>query len=444
MDCPRCQDANPEESRFCMSCSNPLFTACPECGTELPARARFCLNCGHQMTEPQTGSSQARLQEYIPKELLAKLQAARTSGGMQSERRVVTMLFCDVVGSTAAAGTLDPEEWAEVMNRAFEYLITPVYRYEGTLARLMGDAILAFFGAPIAHEDDPQRAVLAGLDIIQGIHPYNEEVKRRWGLDFQVRVGINTGLVVVGEVGSDMYVEYTAMGDAINLAARMEQTAQPGTVQIAADTYRLVAPLFESEDLGGIEVKGKSERVSAYRVIGPKAVPGRLRGIEGLSAPLIGRDSEISVMRQVLEKLGQGSGGIVCLIGEAGIGKSRLLDELHAEWEKIAGNGAPWIVSHGVSYDTTRPYALFIQRVRQMYGVEDNDSLDLVREKIAKTPPRFPPQVHTLVIRAVEELWAVGTDSDGPQLQGEALQHGLYEACHNMWRAAPRLSRPRS
>ena len=147
-----------------------------------------------------------------------------------SERRVVTMLFCDVTGSTAAADNLDPEEWAEIMNGAFEHLISPIYRYEGTLTRLMGDAILAFFGAPIAHEDDPQRAVLAGLDIVQGIRSYQAEVKSRWNLDFGVRVGINTGLVVVGEVGSDMRVEYTAMGDAINLAARMEQTAQTGTV----------------------------------------------------------------------------------------------------------------------------------------------------------------------------------------------------------------------
>lgn len=162
-----------------MSCGNPLFASCPECGTELPARARFCLNCGHQLTEPQIDSRQTRLQQYIPKELLAKLEAARSSGSMQGERRVVTMLFCDVTGSTAAAAGLDPEDWAQIMNGAFEYLIAPVHRYEGTLARLMGDAILAFFGAPIAHEDDPQRAVLAGLDIVQGIRAYQEEVKSK-------------------------------------------------------------------------------------------------------------------------------------------------------------------------------------------------------------------------------------------------------------------------
>jgi class 3 adenylate cyclase len=246
----------------------------------------------------EVDNSRARLEQYIPKELLAKLEGTRNDVA-SSERRVVTMLFCDVTGSTAAAERLDPEEWAEIMNGAFEHLISPIYRYEGTLARLMGDAILAFFGAPIAHEDDPQRAVLAGLDIVQGIRSYQAEVKARWNLDFGVRVGINTGLVVVGEVGSDMRVEYTAMGDAINLAARMEQTAQTGTVQIAEDTYNLVAPLFECDSLDEIKVKGKSEPVPAYRVISAKGIPGRLRCIEGLHTSLVGRDHEMGQLKQV-------------------------------------------------------------------------------------------------------------------------------------------------
>ena len=436
MDCPRCHGENPEGARFCMSCGASLVAACPECGTELPGQVRFCLSCGHALAQPEADPARANLERYIPRELLAKLGAARSSGEARGERRVVTMLFCDVTGSTAAAERLDPEDWAQIMNGAFEHLIAPVYRYEGTLARLMGDSILAFFGAPIAHEDDPERAVRAGLEILLAIGPYRDEVKRQWGMDFEVRVGINTGLVVVGEVGSDLRVEYTALGDAINVAARMEQAARPGTIQIAADTHRLVEPLFEFEDLGLTEVRGKSEPVRAYRVIGAKAVPGRLRGIEGLSTPLIGRDSEISVLREVLANLHQGSGGIVCLIGEAGIGKSRLLDELHAEWEKIAGNGAPWVVSRGVSYDTARPYGLFMQRILQIYGVEDNDSLEVVREKVAIKPLGFPPQVQSLVVRTLEALLAVGTDSDGPQLQGEALQRELYEACHSMYRAA--------
>ncbi|MBI1802306.1 MAG: zinc-ribbon domain-containing protein, partial [Chloroflexi bacterium] len=307
MNCTHCQTPNPDTAKFCMNCGLALALICPECRTELPSAAKFCFNCGHRFGGPLRQApdapvrqaqdapppAQSPLRQFIPPELIAKLESARASGGMAGERRVVTMLFCDVKGSTAAAGQLDPEEWAEIMNGAFKHLIAPVYHYEGTLARLMGDAILAFFGAPIAHEDDPQRAVRAALEIIQSIRPYCQEVKRRWHLDFDVRVGINTGLVVVGAVGSDLRLEYTAMGDAINLASRMEQTAQPGTVQISADTYRLVAPLFECVELGGIEVKGKPEPVRAYRVVAPKLMPGDFRRGpspgSGPDLPLVGR-----------------------------------------------------------------------------------------------------------------------------------------------------------
>ena len=257
MDCPNCRYENPSGARFCMSCGSSLANLCPECKTELPGEARFCLNCGHQMAQtvsPEIApdTSRANLERYIPPELLNKLEAARAGGNSDGERRIVTMLFCDVSGSTAAAEKLDPEEWAEIMNGAFENLIAPVYRYEGTLARLMGDAISAFFGAPIGHEDDPQRAVRSGLEIVDRIGPYQKKVKSRWGIDIEVRVGINTGLVVVGEVGSDLRVEYTALGDAINLAARMEQSAQPGTVQVSADTYRLVlSHVWNQRDRGG-------------------------------------------------------------------------------------------------------------------------------------------------------------------------------------------------
>jgi len=385
-------------------------------------------------------ASRARLEQYIPKELLDKLEGARRSGAGSGERRVVTMLFCDVTGSTSAAESLDPEEWAEIMNGAFEHLISPIYRYEGTVARLMGDAILAFFGAPIAHEDDPQRAVLAGLNIVNGIRGYQDEVKSRWGLDFGVRVGINTGLVVVGEVGSDLRVEYTAMGDAINLAARMEQTAPTGTVQVSSETHNLIAPLFEFEAGDEIEVKGKAEPVVAYRVLGEKDEPGSLRGIEGMSTPLVGRDSELSQLSGILERLHDGRGAVVSLIGEAGIGKSSLLNELHNEWERIAGQDAPWVEGRGVSYDTARPYGLFSHRIFQVFGVADNDSLETVQAKVAVAPVDFPPEIQSVVTNAISVLLALDNAADSPQLKGEAAQRELYDACHSWWRAAASYS----
>jgi len=390
MYCPSCQAANPEGAKFCMACGNPLLASCPECGTELPAQARFCLNCGHQLAEPEAASPSASLEQYIPRELLAKLEASRSSGGLQGERRIVTMMFCDVTGSTAAAEKLDPEEWAEIMNGAFEYLIAPVYRYEGTLARLMGDAILAFFGAPIAHEDDHNRAVLAGLEIVQAIGPYRDEVKRKWGVDFEVRVGINTGLVVMGEVGSDLRVEYTAMGDAINVAARMEAAAVPGTVLIAADTHRLVAPLFEFEDLGLIDVRGKSEPVGAYRVLRPREAPLRERGIEGLDSPMVGRDREMDLLGSLVVNLRQGRGQIVSIMGEAGLGKSRLIAELRhlsapdaPEHSQDNGSGGGtgtyssigWFEGRSRSYETAIPYGPFINLFSTYFGLglEDTD-----------------------------------------------------------------------
>ncbi len=414
MDCRQCGTSNPAEALFCMKCGAGLAARCPECNTELPTEAQFCFKCGHRLgepvpepveaqPEPAPAAQKARIEQYIPAELLAKLESARASGGMQGERRVVTMLFCDVQGSTSAAESLDPEEWAEIMNGAFEHLIAPVYRYEGTLARLMGDAILAFFGAPIAHEDDPERAVLAALDILDAVASYRPEVERQWGLDFNVRVGINTGLVVVGEVGSDLRVEYTALGDAVNLASRMEQTAEPGTVRITESTGKLVAPLFDLEELGGIEVKGKSDPTLAYRVIGRKATPGSVRGIEGLESPLIGRDREFTLMREAFDELSRGHGQILSVMGEAGLGKSRLVAEmrhtLEAEgyFESQSSSSVTWHEGRSLSYETSTPYApfkvIFADHLRLNGDEPEGGPYDVIRSHTSELMPERADEI---------------------------------------------------
>lgn len=328
------------------------------------------MKCGHRVAavDAPTSDPDAGLRKLIPRELLAKLESAASTGGMQGERRTVTMLFCDVQGSTTAAEHLDPEEWAEIMNGAFEHLIAPVYRYEGTLARLMGDAILAFFGAPIGHEDDPERAVRAGLEIIEAIGPYCSEITRRWGMGFDVRVGINTGLVVVGAVGSDMRVEYTAMGDAVNVAARMEQTAAPGTVQISESTRVLVDKLFEFVSLGAIEVKGRSEPVEAHRVVRAVPRPEKIRGIEGLDAAMVGRDEELARITASLETVVGGQGRIVSVQGEAGLGKSRLVAEAKAALE-AGGERFAWVTGRALSYETSVPLAPVLRLMRQVVDV---------------------------------------------------------------------------
>ncbi len=383
MNCPACQAANPDVAKFCLACGAPFPKSCPRCCAQLPAVSRFCLACGLQLGEPKPAaaaapaaapSDPAGLAPYLPPELQAKLEAVRAGHAMEGERRVVTMLFCDVKGSTAAAERLDPEDWAEIMNGAFAHLIAPVYRYEGTLARLMGDAVLAFFGAPIAHEDDPQRAILAGLAMVHEIADYAARMKRKWGIELAVRVGINTGLVVVGEVGSDMRLEYTAMGDAVNVAARMEQMAAPGTVRVSGSTFKLVGPLFDVEELGEVAIKGKEQPVPVYRVIGPKASPGRLRGIEGLDSPMIGRDRELSALRGLVDALSRGSGGIVSVQGEAGLGKSRLLHELReaVQADEARGVAAPtWREGRSLSYQTAVPFAPIVDLLTTHLGLRE-------------------------------------------------------------------------
>jgi ABC-type multidrug transport system fused ATPase/permease subunit len=197
----------------------------------------------------------------------------------------------------------------------------------------MGDAILAFFGAPITHADHPQRAVLAGLEIQEGIKSYKEEIRLKHGLEFGLRVGINTGLVVVGEISSDLRMEYTAIGDAINLAARMEQTAAVGTIQISEETYKLVAPFFEVKPLGEVEVKGKSAPIKTYRIIGVKATPRHSRGLEGLDSPMVGREEQLVLLNRRFRQLEKGAGSFVAVIGEAGLGKSTLIAELKKSHE---------------------------------------------------------------------------------------------------------------
>ena len=382
MNCSNCGTENPDGAAFCMKCGHPLEAKCANCGSGLPAGAAFCPTCGHAVGQPVAteeisppADGDDRLRRFMPADLAAKLQDAAAKGDMKGERRIVTMLFCDIKGSTTAAESLDPEEWADIMNGAFEHLIAPVYRYEGTLARLLGDAVLAFFGAPITHEDDPERAVRAGLEIIDAMEPYKEEVRRDWGLEIAVRVGINTGLVVVGAVGSDLRVEYTVMGDAVNVAARMEQTATPGTVQVSGQTHSFVADIFEFEDLGETEVKGRAEPVRSYRPLRSLGRLGTQRGVDGLRSELIGRAAELNSLRNAVDEVAAGHGGIVSVTGEAGLGKTRLVAELR---DRLTADGVDlqWHQGRSLSFETATPYAPVRELIGSLVGIRSDDTVD--------------------------------------------------------------------
>ena len=285
-----------------------------------------------------------------------------------SERRPITVLFADIAGSTSVAERLDPEDWTALVGEAFKCMNSTIEHYGGTIARLMGDGVLAFFGAPVAHEDDPERAVRCGLEMVRSIDTLYAEQQVPEARGLQVRVGINTGPVVVGIVGTDTANEYTAMGDAVNVAARMQAAARPGSVLVTSSTQRFVSLLVEAVDVGMLELKGKSETVHAYEITGLKAGAVHTRGLLGVRAPMIGRDAQLARLAELFEVVRAGQGRVACITGDPGIGKSRLLAELRATVERTDPS-ASWIDGRCLSYGETLPYHLVVDIVRSLVGV---------------------------------------------------------------------------
>lgn len=336
--------------------------SCASCGATVPVDARFCVTCGSPLDvhAERDRHNHARVAGAAPASLIAKMRTAPVSG----ERKPVTALFGDVVGSTTMAESMDPEDWVAIMNRAFDVMSQALYRYEGTIASLIGDGILAFFGAPVAHEDDPERAVLAASAMVDGVAELAGELKTEHGIDFQIRVGVNSGEVVVGNVGSDLRYEYTALGDTMNVAARMESAAPPGAVLVTAETRRFLRGRFDVEDWGEIQVKGREQPVHAYRIVGRADSPPPSRGIVGLASALVGRDREVGRLCQLVGQL-RDRGGVAVVSGEPGIGKSRLLAELR---QRSAGANVSWAEGQCLSYGRNLPYHLVIDLLRSIVG----------------------------------------------------------------------------
>ena len=428
--------------------------ACPKCDSAVAPDARFCANCGQSLAPPEADDAERhqRLTAAAPAPLIEKMRAARLTG----ERKPVTALFADVVGSTAMAERMDPEDWTSMMNQAFDLMSRAVFRYEGTIAQLQGDAMVAFFGAPVAHEDDPERAVLAALDMIEATQEFARELRQEHGIDFRIRAGINTGPVIVGNVGSDLRYEYTALGDAMNTAARMQAAAEPGTVIVTDATLRLAPEAFDAADLGEIEVKGKTDRVHAHRIVGRRVTPGRRRGLErmGLDSPMVGRAAPLAILTGLLDVARAGRGRIAFVIGEPGIGKSRLLAELRRAATvggatvtagadgKAAGaaaaSAAGWVEGRCVSYGRNLPYHLLIDLVRSALDVpfvaSEADSRAALDRKLGEllgedAPDAAPYLAHllTLPLRPDEAARA--------KIPPEVLQARYIAATHRVLRA---------
>ena len=379
MQCPRCRHENPARAKFCLECGARVAGACAQCGTELPAGAKFCLECGTPADgRGAEGTRFASPETYTPRRLAEKILTSRSS--LEGERKQVTILFADMKGSMELMADRDPEDARKLLDPLLELMMEAVHRYEGTVNQIMGDGIMALFGAPVALEDHGVRACYAALAMQEAVKRYAEGVRRREGVLPQIRVGLNSGEVVVRSIGSDLRMDYTAVGQTTHLAARMEQMAAAGSILASADTMRLAEGHVLASPLGPVAVKGLTTPVEAYEVTG--AGPGRSRlraaAARGLTR-FVGRDPEMEAIERALEQAEAGRGQLVAVVGEPGVGKSRL----YWEFTHSPRVRTRWLVleAGSVSYGKATAYLPVIDLLKAYFQIGDRDDRRSVREK---------------------------------------------------------------
>jgi class 3 adenylate cyclase/tetratricopeptide (TPR) repeat protein len=410
MKCSQCQHENPLGSNFCLGCGTRLGATCGACGNDLPAGSRFCNKCGTPVSDESAKQGRfASPESYTPKHLAERILTSKSA--LEGERKQVTVLFVDVSGFTSISDRLDPEDVHGLITRAFELMLAEVHRYEGTVNQFLGDGIMALFGAPIAHEDHAQRAVHSALGIQRTLESYRNELERRRGIRFRVRQGLNTGLVVVGSIGSDLRMDYTAVGDTTNVAARMLQIADAGRVVIAEATHRLVGDYFHTRPLGGLTLKGKTEPVHAWEVISPRSARTRLdvEAERGLT-PFVGRDRELRVLTECFDKVTAGLGQVVFVVGEPGIGKSRLL----LEFQRHLGERATWVEGRSMSFGRSIAFHPLIDLLRRTFRIEESDQDSAIIEKIERGVLRLGTDLRS-TLPYLRHL--LGVDSGDPAVQ---------------------------
>jgi len=358
MKCPKCQFENPDGSKFCLECGLNLDLKCPHCGKELPSAAKFCNTCGHKIEQPP--------------------EPPKPIPPLESERKHVTVLFSDMSGYTAMTEKLDPEEVKEIMGKIFGEITKVISKYEGFIEKFVGDAVMALFGVPKSHEDDPVRAIKAARDIHEIVSSISPQYEKRIGKPLSMHTGICTGLVVTGEVNLEKGT-HGVLGDTINTAARLSGLANPGEIIITPNTYHHSEGYFNFETLEPTTVKGKTEPVKPYKVLSPREEPTKIHRLSGLRADLIGRKVEMAQLQEALNNLTQGKGSIFSIVGDAGTGKSRLIEEFKT---RLDLNTIQWREGHAYSYSQNIPYFPLIDLLSRAWQIQEGDNPEQVRKKV--------------------------------------------------------------
>jgi class 3 adenylate cyclase/tetratricopeptide (TPR) repeat protein len=388
MQCPKCQTENRDGKKFCEQCGAKMERQCPNCNANMPLGSKFCGDCGHDLSQLSPASSKdisfdekiARIQKYLPSGITEKILSQREK--IEGEKREVTVMFCDMKEFTRLSEKLGAETMYAMMDEVYEILIHKVHDYEGTVNEMTGDGVVALFGAPIALEDAPQRAIRSAIAIHREIMRFNERIREKKGAlpPIKMRIGIHTGPVVVGTLGNDLRVDFKAVGDTVNLASRMESLAEPGTTYISDETFKLTEGLFRFEALGEKEIKGKEKPLKIYQVIAPSTRRTRfdVSAERGLTQ-FVGRERELDLLLDGFERSKEGRGQAISIVSEAGIGKSRLLYEFR---KAVTNEHATFLEGRCLSYSRNVAYHPVADLLKADFDIQDNDTDREIREKV--------------------------------------------------------------
>ena len=386
MRCASCGFENRTLAKFCEECGGMLVRACPACGHEASASAKFCSECGAPLSGPPPGAAPAASApiQYTPPYLAERIRATQAAmqarGAADGERKTVTALFADMAGSTALIHDLDPEDARRLIDPALALMMEAVHHYEGYVAKSMGDGIFALFGAPIAHEDHPQRALYAALRMQDEMRRYADRVRLAQGIALQIRVGINTGEVVVRSISTeDLHTDYDPVGHSIHIASRMEGIAVPGSIVVSEHTHKLTEGYFAFKALGATPIKGVPEPVAVFEVLGLGPLRTRLQvaASRGL-ARFVGRTRELEQLREARAQAQARHGQIVGVVGEPGVGKSRL----YLEFKQSAPRDCLVLETFSVSHGKAYPYLPLIELLKNYFQITAQDDERRRREKV--------------------------------------------------------------
>ena len=434
MHCERCGTDNPAAAKFCSHCGTRLEIRCPSCSHPNAAGSRFCTDCGRPLDGASRVSEPAPA-PYTPPPLAGVLSSR---SALEGERKQVTVLFVDIVDSSGLVQRLDPEVMHGIMDRSLRLMAEAVHRYEGTVNQYLGDGLMALFGAPLALEDHAFRAVQAALTIRETVSGYSEQLKHEQGVEIRLRLGLNSGLVVVGKIGDDLRMDYTAVGDTTHLAARMQEAAEPGAIFVTDATHRLVRDYVRTEPVGPVSVKGYPEPVSVFRVTGRRRRRSRLEvsADVGLST-LIGRERELGILHDCFARVQGGQGHVVGIVGEPGAGKSRLIYEFHKSLER---ERVDWLEGHCAPYGQTMPYLPILALCKANFQIDDDDNPLQIDDKLRQGLRRLAVDVDALLPYLRALLSGHSDDAALRHLDPKDTRQRIFEALRALMAAGSRSS----